>query len=514
MIREINQLYKSIGENIMIKSLILFLVGVSSLQALAAPLTLEKLQSKLSRSGAGWVAGNTHVSDLADTQIQHLLGAQLPENFGDYFISAETSQTRAPRSLDWRNKDGVSYTAPVLNQGSCGSCVAFAAVTTMETQLNISRNTPASPWAFSPQHLFSCGGGLCEKGWTLNAAASFLKTSGIPDEACFPYQSGTTGKDLACSESCGTAKERTEKIVGFSMPTLFFVNNDSLKKALQKGPLMAVMYVYEDFLFYKQGVYKHVAGKIAGGHAVTIVGWNDDDKAWIVKNSWGEGWGENGYFRIAYNDESGLGSQSVAMEVANANGYVTLGSLRDYAVLKGDQNIQLETTFPNTQSLTFTLTDKKGREIAWAPANPFRGVALDTTQYADGVYTIQAVAKHGAGTSMSQPRTVSILNGPFDGSVKITNLTEGQEVKDKMDLQIETSAAPVPFTTLTFIAKNLETGEEMKRFTNNPTSKMKMLWRAQLIANGKYEVSLVGQVGNVATVKMQPVHVTVNHAKK
>lgn len=494
----------------MIKSFILFVVGTISLHAYSAPLTLEKLQQKLSRSGANWVAGNTSVSKLSEAERKNLLGAELPEGFGDYFTNVAPPTTRAPRNLDWRNKDGVSYTAPILNQGSCGSCVAFAAVTTMETQMNITRNTPSSPWAFSPQHLFSCGGGACEKGWQPYMAAEYLKKTGVADENCFPYQSGTSGQDVACTQACSTAAQRTEKIANYTMPTFFFVNAEAMKTALQKGPLMTVMYVYEDFLFYKGGVYKHTTGNLAGGHAVTLVGWNDEDKAWIVKNSWGDGWGENGYFRISYDDSSGVGSQSYLFEVGQPNGYVTLGGLRDYAVLSGETTLDLETTFANTQSLSFTLT-KDGKQRKELRANAFNKVVLDTTEHEDGVYTIQAVAKHGSETSTSQPRRISILNGEFDGSVKITNLTEGQEVTAETKLQVETAASPVPLTKLTFIAKNLETGEETKRFSENPTSKMVMLWRAQLVKNGKYELNLIGEVGKVATVKMTPLHVSVNH---
>lgn len=494
----------------MIKSFTLFAVGLISINAFAAPLTLEKLQQKLSRSGASWVAGNTDVSKLSVGERKHLLGAQLPEGFGDYFTSTAPATTRAPGSFDWRNQDGVSFANPVLNQGSCGSCVAFAAVSTMEMQMNITRKTPSSPWSYSPQNLFSCGGGACEKGWQPYSAAEYLKNTGIPDEACFPYTSGATGADVACTNTCNTTTQRIEKISGYTMPTFFFVNEEALKAALQKGPLMAVMYVYEDFLFYKSGVYKHTTGKMAGGHAVTLVGWNDADKAWIVKNSWGEGWGENGYFRIAFDDESGVGSQSFGFEVGQPSGYVSLGNLRDYAVLNGDATLNLETTFTDTQSLAFTI-NKNGKEMGRGNASKGSRAVLDTTKYEDGLYTIQATAKHGAETSTSQPRTVAILNGDFAGTAKFTNLKEGQELKEQIKLEVETTASPVPFTQLTFIAKNLETGEETKRFTQNPTSKMVMLWRAQLVKNGKYEVTLVGDVGTVATVKMPPVHVTVNH---
>ena len=72
-----------------------------------------------------------------------------------------------------------------------------------------------------------------------------------------------------------------------------------------KGPLVTTMTVYEDFFDHKSGVYKHTTGKLAGGHAVSIVGYDDKDQAWIIRNSWGPDYGDNGYVKIAYDDDSG-----------------------------------------------------------------------------------------------------------------------------------------------------------------------------------------------------------------
>jgi cathepsin B len=69
--------------------------------------------------------------------------------------------------------------------------------------------------------------------------------------------------------------------------------------------------VYQDFFSYKKGIYHHVTGGLAGGHAVKIVGWGVEDGTnyWICANSWGDAWGENGFFRIEQGD-SGI-DQSV-----------------------------------------------------------------------------------------------------------------------------------------------------------------------------------------------------------
>ena len=65
------------------------------------------------------------------------------------------------------------------------------------------------------------------------------------------------------------------------------------------------MYVYNDFFSYRSGVYSYTTGAYAGAHAVLVVGYDDTQQAFIVKNSWGSGWGEAGYFMIAYSEVTG-----------------------------------------------------------------------------------------------------------------------------------------------------------------------------------------------------------------
>jgi C1A family cysteine protease len=80
-----------------------------------------------------------------------------------------------------------------------------------------------------------------------------------------------------------------------------------------KGPLVTCYSVYNDFFSYRSGIYKHVTGSLAGGHCVSCVGYNDVDKYWICKNSWGAGFGEGGFFRIAYG-ECGIDANMYAVE--------------------------------------------------------------------------------------------------------------------------------------------------------------------------------------------------------
>ncbi len=476
-----------------------------------AQINIHSLNNTLQKTRAGWQAADSWVTSLNREEATRFMGLQLPEEARDLFYSRtpDTDSSR-PSGIDWRNKDGVNYVSPIINQAYCGSCVAFASVATLETQLNITRKTPASSYAFSPQHLFSCGGGGCKSGWTLFAAGQYLQESGVPDEACFPYKSGATGEDYACSASCSNSSSRVMKVDSYSTPTFFFPDAGALKKALQKGPVMVAMVVYEDFLFYKSGVYKHTTGKQLGGHAVSLVGYDDASSAWIVRNSWGDEWGENGFFRIAYNDASNLGMQSVAMEVSNGDGHIVLKNVTENMAVKGKWNVEFESTFANTQSIEWVLA-QNDNPVAYGDLFQNGRVSIDTTKYADGAYLFTATVKHSRGEASTQPRRVYILNGKFTGDVKIGNVTQGQTLTAETEFKIEISASPVPLTRIIYHAKNVKTGEEIIRSTYNPVEKMVMFWRAQYAPNGDYDITLEGKVGDLVSIKSQPIRVTVSH---
>ncbi|UMM33861.1 hypothetical protein L5515_007182 [Caenorhabditis briggsae] len=69
---------------------------------------------------------------------------------------------------------------------------------------------------------------------------------------------------------------------------------------MTNGPVEASFTVYEDFYIYKKGVYQYTAGEVLGGHAIKIIGWGTEHGTdyWLIANSWGADWGENGFFKI------------------------------------------------------------------------------------------------------------------------------------------------------------------------------------------------------------------------
>jgi hypothetical protein len=196
-----------------------------------------------------------------------------------------------PTTMDWSLNDSQPK-----NQLSCGSCWAFAAVAFVENLGNRSD--------LSEQVVLSCTSGGCNGGWYGNAL-KYIHDHGIPDENCYNY----TGSDGNCSAKC-TEPVFLERITDYDyygrwgMPSGQTVSD--LKNLLQSGPVLVSMLVPTDGSFdgYNGGIYNYEGGSISPdrGHAVLVVGYNDAEDYFRVKNSWSSGWGEGGYFRIAYDD--------------------------------------------------------------------------------------------------------------------------------------------------------------------------------------------------------------------
>jgi C1A family cysteine protease len=195
---------------------------------------------------------------------------------------------RWPRRVDWRNRKGRNNVTPVRDQGGCGSCVAFGTTATLESMILIEH---VATFDLSEAELLFCGGGSCG-GWWPSSAVTYLMNKGISLEACFPY--------AAHNMSCTTCVERDGEAIKVLTQTTIFDMTQRKQYLTNIGPMMCVFEVYGDFFGYASGVYSHVSGSLAGLHCVEVIGFDDLLGCWICKNSWGAGWGDAGFFRIAY----------------------------------------------------------------------------------------------------------------------------------------------------------------------------------------------------------------------
>jgi C1A family cysteine protease len=250
--------------------------------------------------------------------LSHLTGENLP---------ADRMPAILPDEFDWRDRSGTNYVTPVKDQADCGSCYAFGAIGNLESKLLIDG---AGTYDFSENNAKECNWrelnnfqypnpgdywGSCDGGNPLMIANLFSQ-KGTVQESCDPYQDS----DVACKSTCPYRKTalgwRLINGVGTPDPAV-------LKQYIyDNGPVITSMYAdsTEGFNSY-DGSYTidYTTPGDAINHCVLIVGWSGSlppvsgsavaADGWIVKNSWGTSWGDDGYFYITYG-AANIGSAS------------------------------------------------------------------------------------------------------------------------------------------------------------------------------------------------------------
>ena len=220
----------------------------------------------------------------------------IPNNTENYY---EIESKMIPESLDWREKNAVTN---VKDQGHCGGCWAFSTTGSVEGVVAI--NT-GNLFNVSEQQLIDCstqegnhgcGGGIMEKGFQY-----IIDNNGICSEEDYPYQA-TDGICQDCEpiiqiEKYGDIYPRNENI---------------LKRAVAQQPVsIAIQANLTSFRFYSKGVYSDPNCGTQLDHGVLLVGYGTDEDSgldyWLMKNSWGPYWGENGYMRMVRNTSGGMG---------------------------------------------------------------------------------------------------------------------------------------------------------------------------------------------------------------
>jgi putative hemolysin len=200
-----------------------------------------------------------------------------------------------PTSFDWRNVNGEDWNSPVKNQAGCSSCWAFAAVGAAEAYFNRFNNDPDLDLDLSEENLVSsCFYRGCDGGWS-ETALEYIRDVGIVDETCMPY----TATDSECSTMCGSPQRYKVPIVVWEYYTL---DVETLKYLVVNHGPVAVSMEY-DGEFDTDDVYQcEPLEPYESNHAVVVVGYDDAGQYWIVKNSWGTFYKDNGYFKVGFNE--------------------------------------------------------------------------------------------------------------------------------------------------------------------------------------------------------------------
>nr|ABN50361.2 cathepsin L [Fasciola hepatica] len=219
-------------------------------------------------------------------------------------IPYKANKLAVPESIDWRD---YYYVTEVKNQGQCGSCWAFSTTGAVEGQFRKNERASAS---FSEQQLVNCtrdfGNYGCGGGYVENAY-EYLKHNGLETESYYPYQ--------AVEGPCQyDGRLAYAKVTGYY--TVHSGDEIELKNLVgTEGPAAVALDADSDFMMYQSGIYQSqtcLPDRLT--HAVLAVGYGSQDGTdyWIVKNSWGTWWGEDGYIRFARNRGNMCGIASLA----------------------------------------------------------------------------------------------------------------------------------------------------------------------------------------------------------
>ena len=229
-------------------------------------------------------------ADRSPAELQHLRGYVKPDVNRSAAPELEAPSLRAPASMDWRTKGKVSA---VKDQGQCGSCWAFSATEAIESAWAMKGHSVPT---LAPQQITSCDffDGGCGGGNTETAYSYVQLAGGIAPESKYPYLSGG-GSSGMCYYS-GSMAFPGIKVTGHSSAGK---GDENKMKAIMStsGPI-SVCVDASSWQYYKGGVMSSCGQSV--DHCVQAVGYNSaaNPPYWIVRNSWGSLWGEQGYIRL------------------------------------------------------------------------------------------------------------------------------------------------------------------------------------------------------------------------
>jgi len=226
------------------------------------------------------------------------------------------NSTLAAASIDWRTKGAVT---PIKDQGQCGSCWAFSATEQLESQYFLTYGTLKE---LSPQQITSCTTAClgCNGGNPILAWDYVNSYGGQEPKADYPYLSGITQQTGTCKNVKSEVTEDVGSTIGYMISDKASDESNMLAQ-IAESP-MSITVDAESWQTYESGVITTASGcGTSIDHAVQVVGYNAPQSYWIVRNSWGTTWGEEGYINVEYGaNVCGITSQAtitVASKVAS-----------------------------------------------------------------------------------------------------------------------------------------------------------------------------------------------------
>lgn len=289
-------------------------------------LRLNEVIKLRSRAASSWKAGITKFMDYTEAEYQALMGYMGRRQGGAHHMEYHSLRTAfdrvaVPKAVNVNIKNSI-FADIVRDQGACGSCWAEAAVSVLEGVMELNQTlvkhlTAASKHlpTLSSQAMVSCtanprhcgGKGGCG-GATVELAYKMVKEKGLPLAVAWPYES-ITGNTPQCKESLFKPSKLRIHVDSYTVLPSNQLN--PLKLALyQQGHPIAVSVDATNWNLYASGIYSDTdngnVGDFTVNHAVTLTGYKERHGSemgyWVIKNSWGDTFGENGYIRVELKD--------------------------------------------------------------------------------------------------------------------------------------------------------------------------------------------------------------------
>jgi len=284
--------------------------------------TLEEIRYKIDYNGYSFTVDRNWVFDMSPEEKASFFSRRAPlhprshtESSDMGPLAAHLDGRRQPLSFDWRDYEGHSYIGDIRDQGTCGSCYAFGACAAAEGTYNFAMGLyDGSCSDFSESFIIWCLGrlpqynshffGCLGSDWDYMELEA-LTVEGVCSEDDFPYQENDPG-------SCDHWGDPTTTFSSWHRVSCNDV--DAIKTAIMTyGVVDAAVYVQGAFSGYSSGIYEDSYTTCpddpcyytSTNHAISLVGWDDNPPeggggVWILRNSWGDTWGESGYMRIRY----------------------------------------------------------------------------------------------------------------------------------------------------------------------------------------------------------------------
>ncbi|XP_060074762.1 procathepsin L-like [Ylistrum balloti] len=262
---------------------------------------VEKHNEEASRGLHSFTTGMNEYGDLTNSEFVRMLNGYIMRNTSSSVIFDASDDIVADDSVDWRTK---GYVTAVKNQGHCGSCWAFSTTGSLEGQHFKKEGKLVS---LSEQNLVDCskkeGNHGC-KGGLMDFGFKYIKqNNGIDTEESYPY----VGKDGTCKFEARNVGATDTGFVDVRSKSI-----TALQQAVSTvGPISVAMDAgHKSFQLYRSGIYKErMCSSTKLDHGVLAVGYGSEgaEDYWIIKNSWGESWGMEGYFKIVKSEQNMCG---------------------------------------------------------------------------------------------------------------------------------------------------------------------------------------------------------------